>query len=106
MIFIQGNTDPADGTGVGGKMYPKLMKELNRHCAGSNAPDCFASRGTPPAPVIPEAIFCIKGIVCVSGTVAVLDLSVSRERWSSFLMTTEMGVPVVFPSIDLDILFP
>ena len=48
----------------------------DHHCAGSNAPDCFASGGTPPAPVIPEAIFCIKGIVCVSGTVAVLDLSI------------------------------
>ena len=54
----------------------KLCKDLGSNSPGSDASDRFSSGRAPTTPIIAETIFGIKGIVCMSRTIAVFDISI------------------------------
>ena len=58
--------------------YPNVQgfQQLCRDSACCHASDRLASRRTSAAPVIPETVFFIEGIICMSGTVITGDLTV------------------------------
>ena len=65
-----------DRTGVSGQVNPKLFKKKGCNSACGDASNGFSSGCPTAAPVIAKAIFGVKGVVCVSRTIAVLDTAV------------------------------
>ena len=66
----------SDGPGIGTNGDSQLLQNLGRHCSGRHPADGFPSRGASAAPIIPETVLAVIGIIRMSRPIAGRDLTV------------------------------
>ena len=76
-VYIKGfSFDSGDFLCVGGDFHPERLEKEFCHRSGGNARRRFASGRTPAATYIADAVFCIVGVIGVSGTEGVFQFGI------------------------------
>ena len=76
VIFRFRHGDRADCLGISGDADSQPLEDLGCNGSCGNPPDCLPPGGPAAAPVVPDAVFGVKGVICMSRTIAVFDFAI------------------------------